>query len=246
VIAYTIVERGSDRIALLIPVYNGADALEGVIARCKALGMPILVVDDGSTDETPAIVARSGVDHSIRCEKNEGKGKALQIGFRFASETGYEAAVTLDADGQHRPEEVPKFMERYLRGGVDILAGNRFGDEEYLRRMPWQRVMSNRLSSGLIRRFGRLPLRDIQCGFRLYRLRSICGLSWRSSGFEFETEILLGARANGCRMENVPVQCEYPQGTDRSQFSALRDSWRIARVVWRSRWEHRGKAGAGV
>ncbi len=241
-----VVEKGSARVALLIPVYNGADTVGGVIARCKALELALVVVDDGSTDGTADIVVRAGVDHFIRRQRNEGKGKALQVGFRYAAEAGYEAVVTLDADGQHRPEEVPKFLERFRRSGADILVGNRFEDRDYLRRMPWQRVMSNRLSSGMIRQIGRLAVQDIQCGFRLYRLPSVCGLEWRSCGFEFETEILLGARAQGLRMENVPVQCEYPQGTDRSQFGALRDSWRIVRVVLRSRWTKRDEAGEGA
>jgi len=235
------VERETQPVALLIPVYNGAETLEAVLERCKALHLPVIVVDDGSTDGTPDIVAGTGVDHFTRQERNQGKGRALQSGFQLALQAGYDAVVSLDADGQHRPEEAPKFLERFQQGGADILVGNRFGDEEYLRRMPWQRVMSNRLSSAVIRSLGGLPVRDVQCGFRLYRLSAVCALEWRSSGFEFETEILLDARRAGCRMDNVPIRCEYPQGTDKSRYNALRDSWRIARVVLRNRRAGRGR-----
>lgn len=172
----------------------------------------------------------------LRHPANLGKGQALRDGLQAAWQRGFEAAISLDADGQHLPEEIPRFLDLYRIGSADIIVGNRFGDQEYLRRMPGVRAFSNRFSSYLIRKFGRVPICDIQCGFRLYRLESVLALGCRSTGFEFETEVLLRAAARGCRLENVSIRCEYPEGTGHSRYRALKDSWRIYRVsrsiVW--------------
>ena len=237
--------KGLRRIALLIPVFNGGSVITEVIGRCRMHDLPVIVVDDGSTDGTLERVARLEVDQLVRQESNRGKGFALRSGFESARRAGYEAVVTLDADGQHRPEEVPKFLDCYDRTDADIIVGDRFGDREYLKRMPWQRVLSNRISSALIRTLCRLPIRDVQCGFRLYRLASVGSLASVAEGFEYETEVLLQARARNLRLENIPVRCEYPQGTVRSQYRAVFHSWQIARVVLAQRRKTQGGASGG-
>jgi glycosyltransferase involved in cell wall biosynthesis len=226
-------EKGA--VAVLIPVFNGQETVGQVIRRCRDMSLPVLVVNDGSTDDTERIVTEAQPDHVLKHETNQGKGMALRTGFDFARQSGYAAVVSVDADGQHRPEEIPRFIESFERENPDIIVGNRFADGDYLRCMPWYRVMSNRLSSALIRLLGRIPVNDVQCGFRLYRLSAICRLPWSTSGYEFETEILLEAQRQGLRVDNLPVRCEYPDGTARSGYRAVRDSWRIAKVVSRSR-----------
>jgi glycosyltransferase involved in cell wall biosynthesis len=219
--------------AILIPVYNGEGTIGEVIRRCAPLELPIIAVDDGSRDGTLDRLKQLEGVRWIRHEENLGKGRALQSGFRFALAEGYEAVVTMDADGQHLPEEVPKFLKRFREAPVDLLVGNRLGDKSYLRKMPWHRAASNRVSSSVIRRAGGLKIRDVQCGFRLYRLEPVCRMQkvFRRRGFEFETAVLLEAQARGLKLDNVPIHCEYPEGTVKSQYRPLGDSWRIGQVV---------------
>lgn len=233
----------SESVALLIPVYNGADTLGDVIRRCKALDMPVLIVDDGSTDGSAQVAREAGADMIQSHPVNRGKGAALKTGLNFSRGKDFEAVISLDADGQHVPDEAVKFVQRYREGFRGILVGNRFEDEEYLQRMPALRAVSNRVSSDLIRWLAAVPIQDIQCGFRLYRLDAIQSLNSHCDGFEFETEILLQAASSGLPLGNVPIRCEYPEGTVHSRYRPVSDSWKVAKIVidhlWRSRRNRR-------
>ena len=133
--------KGFKEIAVLIPAYNASRSLRGVIEGIRGHGLHILVVDDGSADAT-AEIARELEAQVVRHRVNRGKGMALRIGFRVLLHQGYQAVITLDADGQHDPSFIPQFIRAYQEGRGDIIIGSRaeeFGQMNWLRRF-WNKL----------------------------------------------------------------------------------------------------------
>lgn len=219
----------------IIPCLNGGDLIGATIARTRAEGLPVLVVDDGSTDNT-AEVAGAEATYLVRHERNHGKGRALRTGFQWSREHGFTAAVTLDADGQHDPASIRGLVETFERTGAAMVIGARFQKGPREPGTPWVRHVSNRVSSTLIRAVLGARVDDIQCGFRVYRLGAIESLRARHDGFAFETEIVALAVKRGLTIANHAIRCYYPDGTKRSHYRPLADSWEIAKVVCRARF----------
>jgi glycosyltransferase involved in cell wall biosynthesis len=189
--------------ALLIPAHDAAQSLPPLLAEiARALpGLPVLVVDDGSGDGTAA-AARAGGAELFAHLARQGKGVALRRGWEILFRRGHGAVLSLDADGQHDPAEGPRFLERWAASGAELVVGDRG-----LRRaaMPWDRRLSNRLSTRLLAwRAGR-PLADSQCGYRLLARGLWERLELRGRHFELESEMLLQAAALGAHLEQVPV-----------------------------------------
>lgn len=229
---------GSKRYIIIIPCYNGGDLLENTLPRAQEAGYPILVVDDGSSDKTSSVAESQGV-YLVRHEKNRGKGRALRTGFTWALEHNYEAAVTLDADGQHDPSVIPELIATFEREGYHIIVGSRFSGGRREEGTPWLRHASNTLSTAFIRWLTGAKIEDIQSGFRIYDLASVTSLPLEHDGFAMETEVIARAAQSGMRMGNHPIPCHYPEGTRRSHYRPLADSWEIAKVVCRVRFGRR-------
>jgi glycosyltransferase involved in cell wall biosynthesis len=228
------VPRVSDCAAIL-PCLNEAAAIGPLVARLREMGLTVIVVDDGSRDETAARASAAGAD-VIAQPRNLGKGAALARGLQRARERGLAWAVTMDGDGQHAPEDVPALLTAAAEGGAALIVGNRMVDP---RPMPWLRRAVNRwMSDRLSRRAGQ-PLPDTQCGFRMIHLDSWSRLRLRTSHFEFESEMLLAFAAAGHTIRFVPVQVIYKRG--RSHIRPLLDTWRWFRW-W---WAPARKAGSG-
>jgi glycosyltransferase involved in cell wall biosynthesis len=188
----------------------------------------VLVVDDCSTDETASEARAAGAAVLIH-HRNLGKGAALKTGFAAAAGRGFQAAVTLDGDGQHDTTEIPLFLEAYARGNCDIVLGNRMSDT---RTMPWTRRLANRFTSWAISRMVGVPMQDTQCGFRLIGLdfwRAVCLDSCR---FDLESEILIKACRAGGRIREVRVRTIYFSG-GKSKISPLPDAVRFFQLLWR-------------
>jgi len=190
-------------IVAIIPAYQEAPRVGAVVAGAKA-HLPILVVDDGSTDDTAAVAEAAGAT-VLRRRPNQGKGAALRAGFRWALDSGFEAVLTLDADGQHDPAEIPAFLAARARTGADLIVGWRdFG------RMPPIRRLSNRLG-GLAFSWAvgrRIP--DNQSGYRLVSRRLMeAMLASGESGFEFEVEMITTAIRAGWAIEWLPIRTIY-------------------------------------
>lgn len=226
------------RIAILIPAYNAEPMIGHVLDSVTPFEIPILVINDGSTDRTGEILAARSPRFLETHAENRGKGAALKTGFARAAAEGFTHALTLDADGQHPVESIPDFVKRCNEKPGAILVGNRFGDET-IRSMPRVRRFSNGLSSRLISLAAGSPIPDAQCGMRVYPLSVLPPLNLVSDGYALESEVLVKAGLHGVEVENIPIACHYPMGTTTSGYRAFADSWRIAKIVLRSLREGR-------
>jgi glycosyltransferase involved in cell wall biosynthesis len=214
-----------DDILALIPAYNEARHVADVIRRTLVF-LPTLVVDDGSTDGTGNLAADAGAE-VVRQSPNAGKGVALLRGLRHGLESGYRAVVTLDADGQHLPEEIPRFLDAHDGDAQDLIIGYRD-----FRRMPPLRRFANGVGTWLLGAAIRHRIRDNQSGFRLLSARFIESLDLRSTGFEMEVEMIVQAATGGFRIGWVPISTVYADEV--SHFNPLRDSVRFLSTVLRA------------
>jgi glycosyltransferase involved in cell wall biosynthesis len=219
-----------DRTAVVIPAYNAAATVARVVAEAARFVGPerVIVVDDGSRDGTAEAARRAGA--VVVChEENRGKGAAIVTGAREARRRGMDWMVTLDADGQHDPMEIPKFWEAQRRTGAAIVLGNRMDNPVG---MPRLRRFSNRVTSWIISwRVGqRLP--DTQNGFRLLSVDLVLSLPLVTRRYETESEILIRALHRGVRVASVPVKSIY--GDEPSSIHPWRDTWRFLWLVLRS------------
>lgn len=219
-------ERQTTGWCAVIPAYRESGSIASVVRGLFALGLPVLVVDDGSRDGTAQAAERAGA-HTIRHPRNLGKGAALTTGLAHARDAGFAWAITLDADGQHDPADVPRFIAAAARGDADLLCGNRMTDT---REMPPVRRLTNRAMSRWISRAAGQPIPDSQCGFRAYRLSALEGVACSTAHFEWETEILLRLARRGARIASVPIRTIYRD--ERSKIRPLGDAVRFWRM-WR-------------
>ena len=214
---------------IIIPSYNAARTLTELIPRLrKSVNLPILVVDDGSSDDTAGIAADCDTFY-IRLQTNHGKGAALRAGFKFAIDQGYDAVITLDADLQHLPEEVPRFLN--YAGGRMILVGTR---RKSLAEMPFGRWVSNNLTSIILSIFSNHIVRDSQSGFRLIPTAILKQLQLQADRYDLESELLFKACKAGYKVVEVPVSTVYSD--ESSHIAAFRDVGRFIRQVWKRIW----------
>ncbi len=216
--------------AAVIPAFNAADHLTGVIDDTSAALAKerIIVVDDGSSDDTYAVAAATGVvvvQHDI----NQGKGVALRTGIQKAIDMGMAFAVTLDADGQHNPAEIPTFIEYMQQSDADIIVGNRMEDTED---MPLIRQLTNRFTSGFVSMSAHTRIPDSQNGYRMIKTALFARLTFETKRYDFESEILIKAGRAGARIESMPVQTIY--GDETSTIHPLVDTARFFRMVFKS------------
>lgn len=228
---------GGERVCAILPAFNEERRVGEVVREVRALGVDVAVVDDGSTDGTAAAAREAGavVLEHIR---NRGKGMALFTGFEWAREEGYDLALTMDADGQHAPEDIPAFLAARRRTGAAVLVGNRM---ERARGMPWVRRLTNRWMSRSLSKLMRQWVPDTQCGFRLYH-RSAFPSKAPAKGerrFAAESAELLRLALEGVQIGAVPVQTIYAD--ERSKIRPLRDAaryWWMLRRFKRAQRKH--------
>lgn len=221
-------------VVALVPVYNPGVLLPGVLRACSALP-ELLVVNDGSTDETAAVLAASQIP-TITHPENRGKGTALRTGFAaLLARPDVTGVLTLDGDGQHDPAEAPRFFAEHARDPRALILGNRWHGSQ---RAPGLRGVANACSTWLIRRLSGLPILDSQSGYRLYPrsfLERALPLLADRGHFETETELLFLAARMGVPVQSVPITTQYTEEITRhSHWRAVRDSSRIARILSRN------------
>ena len=219
-------------ILALIPAYDEGPRIGAVVeAACRTL--PVVVIDDGSHDDT-ADRARAAGATIIAQVPNAGKGTALRAGFRYALDAGAPAVVTLDADGQHDPDEIPAFLERFATRRAELIVGQR-----ELGAMPPVRRLSNVLGGlALAVALGR-SVPDNQSGYRLIgRTLMRAMLDSEESGFEFEVEMIARCLALGLPIDSVPIRTIY--AGEPSHIRPLRHFREFVRVTRKARRIARG------
>ena len=214
------------RVLVVIPCYRVAEYLPSLIERIRAYQSDILVVDDGSEDDTADIALRAAAN-LISHPYNLGKGAALKSGFGYAMDNGYDFVITLDGDGQHDPKYIPDFIRKFELTGADIIIGSRSQNKAD---MPWDRRISNRLTSGLLAFLLGLKLEESQSGYRLVTTKLLKSIDLNSARFELETEIIIKAVKRGFKVEFVPISVFYGQNFPTSMHR-LNDSLRWLKTV---------------
>lgn len=220
-----------NKIVVAIPAYNAGATLKDVlIGVSRQLSRSqILVIDDGSTDDTAQCAEHFGVQLR-RHMKNLGKGAALKTAFAyFLSETSADALITLDADKQHAPEDIPKFVQSFADENSDLVIGARAFSPKV---MPFFRVVSNTMTSKLLSWKTDQKIKDSQSGYRLHSRRLIARLQLETSGYETESEILLQACRAGMKLSFVPIATIYNNET--SHIRGFRDTSRFIKLYLRS------------
>jgi glycosyltransferase involved in cell wall biosynthesis len=188
--------------AAVIPCFNESASITTLVMAVRQQLQFVLVVDDGSTDDT-ASLAKSAGAVVVKHERNLGKGAALKTGLSRALKQGYEWAVTLDGDGQHAPADLPALLRGAEQTGILLVIGNRMNDA---RKIPWLRRRVNQWMSRKLSQCAGRPLPDTQSGFRLIHLRTWAALSLHTEHFEVESEMLMAFLAAEHPVAFVPIQ----------------------------------------
>ena len=220
-------------ILIAVPAFNEAEHLPALLAgiRIAAPGIPLLVIDDGSTDATADLLNCSKV-MTLRHRVNAGKGAALRTALDAARERGFHWLITLDGDGQHAPEALPLFALEIDRGEADVIIGNR---RDRSGKMPLIRQLSNGIASVLVSLFAGFRFHDSQCGFRALRV-DLPGLALcRENGFQYESEMLILLARSGCRFAEVIIDTQY-HGS-RSRIGYFADTLKFIAICARSIWQ---------
>jgi glycosyltransferase involved in cell wall biosynthesis len=213
------------KICAVIPSFNEERHIAEVVSGLKKHGIEALVIDDGSGDETFSLAKKAGAQ-LIKHGENMGKGYSVREGFSYCLKNGFDAAVTLDGDGQHRPEEIPKFVKAYESTKADIIIGNRMSDTK---NMPPVRKLTNHLMSRIISRICGQYIPDTQCGYRFFTKKILESVKLESENYDAETEILIKASLMGFRIESVAVETIYSNQT--SQINPVLDTIRFIKLL---------------
>jgi glycosyltransferase involved in cell wall biosynthesis len=217
-------------IALVIPAYNEAASLRQVAEAALAQHPWVIVVDDGSTDATAQSVADLPIT-LLRQTHNQGKAQALWRGMDYALEHGATAVITMDADGQHRAEDIPLMLDAWQTHPGHLVIGSRLHDRG---QFPASRYLANRFANFWVAWAAGYPLSDSQSGFRVYPaslLRAYQATRRRTAGFVFESEIIIEAGRRGYAPLTVPIPAIYIASARKSHFRPVLDILRITRMV---------------
>jgi len=211
------------RICALIPAFNEADVIGGVVTGAAAHVDQVIVIDDGSDDGTGERARDAGAI-VLRLDRRSGKGTALRRGLAGAVGRGFTHVLFMDGDGQHRADDIPSLVRVAGETGADLVIGCRTFD---WRTTPPSRLFSNTVGSRIASALIGQPVRDSQSGFRLVRLACLDNVTLRSRRYEFEMEVLVKLGRAGCRIAHAPVTTVYDGRAARSKMHPVRDTIRI-------------------
>ena len=201
------------KICAVIPAYNEEKKIGPVLKKVKNHAIDVIVIDDGSMDNTAGIAEGENA-YLIRHASNEGKGKALRDGFRFALEKGYDFIITLDADGQHDTKEIPSFIDKIGNSDTGIIIGNRLHSPAG---MPLYRLFINKLFSKIASIVCRQNIPDTACGYRIIKKEVLQSINLISDKFDIEPEIIIKSAKAGFNIGFINIRCIYGR-----EFSHIR------------------------
>ena len=230
-----------EEIVVVIPAYNEARFIGSVALMAAKFASTIIVVDDGSSDATAVVAAASG---AVICQhaSNQGKGSALNSGFRLAREYGPKVVVTLDADGQHLPEEIGTLVAPILKGEADIVVGSRYLN--HTSTVPRHRIWGHWAFNLLTRLGSGMSSTNSQSGFRAFSPTALEKIiKFSSKGFSVESEMQFIAQENGLRLVEVPITIRY---TDKPKRSVIAQGLGVLNGVLRLAGQYRPLLFFGV
>ncbi len=211
---------------VIIPTYNNCKTLDNVITGVLKFSDNIIIVNDGSTDETESILKKYKNLHILSYPDNKGKGYALRKGFESALEKGFEYAITIDSDGQHSPDDIPAFIDKLETEPEAIIVGARNMNKENI---PGKSSFGHKFSNFWFRFETGIKLPDTQSGYRLYPLKLIENIRFFTKKFEFEIEVLVRAAWKSVKITSVPINVFYASKEKRiSHFRPIRDFIRVS------------------
>lgn len=214
------------RACVLIPTYNNAQTLSKVIGDVLEYTHSIIVVNDGSTDNTLQILQQFPDIQSISYQQNKGKGWALRQGFDRARQQGYRYAISIDSDGQHFAKDLPGFLERAHQSPDAIIIGARNMEQKGV---PGKSSFGHKFSNFWFKVETGIPAPDTQSGYRLYPLLLLKDIGFITRKYEFEIEVLVRAAWKGIKIEAIPVSVYYaPKESRISHFRPFKDFFRIS------------------
>jgi glycosyltransferase involved in cell wall biosynthesis len=194
------------RIVAAIPAYNEEDFIEAVVSKASRYVDEVIVVDDGSTDNTFLVAQRAGAT-VVRHELNRGVGQATRTCFELARRKDIDVLVTIDGDGQHNPDEIPQLLAPVIENGADLVIGSRFLDGRCI--FPRYRKFGISIITFLLNLSSRSKISDSQSCYRAYSKRALNLLTVEEKGFPFSIELLVKARRKGLNIREVPISCVY-------------------------------------
>lgn len=215
---------------IIIPTYNEAMAIGSLVKRIRQQGLDVVVIDDGSSDNT-CVIAKDNGAIVLRNEVNKGKGASLIRGFQYILSNDFDAVITMDGDGQHVPEDIPYFVRLATYSNSDIFIGNRMLKK---RNMPYLRILTNNFMSLLISIVAGQKIPDTQCGFRLIKRKVLEKVNLKTSKYETESEIIIKASRLDFKIESIPIKTIY--AGEKSQINPLVDTIRFIKFIFAELW----------
>ena len=204
-------------ILLCIPAFNEEHVIGNVIKESLKFVDYVVVYDDGSTDKTSEVAENTGA-YVIKNSENKGKGFALQALFKYARHHNCETIITMDGDGQFKPDEIPKICNPILNDNQDVVVGYRFDNND---EMPKYREVGNKMLDRISNLNTKLPVRDTQSGFRAYSKKAINSIMFSNEGFGADTEILIDAFEKGLKITEEKITVLYNTGYSTSSKNPI-------------------------
>ncbi|MCD6229154.1 MAG: glycosyltransferase family 2 protein [Candidatus Omnitrophica bacterium] len=215
------------KVWVLIPAYNEEDTLGQILEELKKKSLSVLVVDDGSWDNTSRVAEDKRVV-VIRNKRNFGKGLSIKRGIRYLlDKEDFDYLITMDADNQHSPQDLEKFLEEAKKGETFII-GNRMDEP---RGMPKIRVFTNKLMSWFISKMVKQKIPDTQCGFRLIKRDILEKINIETDKYQIESEILIKAAKRGVRIKSIPIKSIYFKNA-KSKINPIMDTIRFLKFIF--------------